>query len=431
MRSRALQTRRSRRILGLGISAIVALASSACIPEQPAPPGETNPETTVPETTIPETTVPDTTAPATTSPTTAAPTTTAAPGGNASPTITSFTSTLSSAPAPLTTAFQWQISDPEGAPLTCSLDYESDGIYETNVSNCTSASLRSKTYSTMGSRTITLRVSDGVSTSRTATVSVNVGAASADPFGITLRYTSGLTPSQQAAFTAAAAHWAAVIKTGLAPATVNLAADWCGTGAPALAGSVDDIHIDASIEPIDGVSGILGQAGPCLTRAANGLPIYGVMQFDSADIAALEAQGALQTVILHEMGHVLGFGTVWNGSVLTGAGTSGVAFTGKVARGAWNAIGGSGLSVPVESTGGPGTADSHWRESVFHNEIMTGYLNSGFNPLSAITIGSLADIGYGVDLAAAEPYGSATMRSEAYSVPIDFSLQLLTPLASQ
>ena len=73
-------------------------------------------------------------------------------------------------------------------------------------------------------------------------------------------------------------------------------------------------------------------------------------------------------------------------------------------------VGGSGESVPVANTGGPGTADGHWRESVFDNELMTGYLDSGDNPLSAITVGSLGDIGYGVDLDASDPYGTPALR---------------------
>jgi len=165
------------------------------------------------------------------------------------------------------------------------------------------------------------------------------------------------------------------------------------------------------IVAIDGPGGTLGMAGPCLTRAGGGLPAFGAMQFDTADVAALQASGQLNAVILHEMGHVLGIGTLWGG-LLSAAGTPSTSFTGLAARGSWNAIvGGSTPSVPVENTGGPGTADSHWRESVFGNELMTGFLNAGSNPLSAVTIGSLADLGYGVDLAAADPFGIVALRA--------------------
>ena len=36
------------------------------------------------------------------------------------------------------------------------------------------------------------------------------------------------------------------------------------------------------------------------------------MSFDTADLARMEADGSLTDVILHEMGHVLGFGTLWS-----------------------------------------------------------------------------------------------------------------------
>jgi hypothetical protein len=64
----------------------------------------------------------------------------------------------------------------------------------------------------------------------------------------------------------------------------------------------------------------------------------------------------------------------------------------------------SAAGVPVENSGGPGTRDSHWRESILTNELMTGYANTGPMPLSRITIGSLQDIGYSVNYAAADPY---------------------------
>ena len=54
--------------------------------------------------------------------------------------------------------------------------------------------------------------------------------------------------------------------------------------------------------------------------------------------------------------------------------------------------------------GGAGTINSHWRDDVFDPEIMTGFLSDGFNPLSAVSIQSLADLGYTVDVAQADPF---------------------------
>jgi hypothetical protein len=62
-------------------------------------------------------------------------------------------------------------------------------------------------------------------------------------------------------------------------------------------------------------------------------------------------------------------------------------------------------SVPLETGGGGGTAGAHWSEATFGAEIMTGFLNGGVpNPLSRITVGAFADLGYTVNYAAADAY---------------------------
>jgi hypothetical protein len=204
---------------------------------------------------------------------------------------------------------------------------------------------------------------------------------------------SGLTTAQQAIFNQAADRWEEIITGDLPNATYNGQA-------------VDDLLIHASSVAIDGAGGILGQAGPDRFRSGTLLPYHGVMQFDSADLAQLQANGGLYYVVLHEIGHILGIGTIWQSrGLLAGAGTNNPRFTGSNAVAAYNSIFGTNASaVPVESGGGAGTRDSHWRESTFNNELMTGYLNSGTNPMSRITVGSLADLGYTVDMNAADDY---------------------------
>lgn len=105
------------------------------------------------------------------------------------------------------------------------------------------------------------------------------------------------------------------------------------------------------------------------------------------------------------MGHVLGIGTLWSRSgLLVGAGGANPRFTGAEATAEYNRIFGvNESSVPVENTGGPGTRDGHWRESVFGEELMTGFLD-GSLPLSRVTAASLGDIGYEVDLDAADSF---------------------------
>jgi len=203
-----------------------------------------------------------------------------------------------------------------------------------------------------------------------------------------------LTASQQTIFQQAANLWAQVIVGDLPDASYNGIA-------------VDDLLIDASASSIDGPGGILGSAGPDRYRLGSNLPYHGSMSFDSADLASLEAGGDLFNVVLHEMGHVIGIGTIWSmKGLLFGGGTANPIFTGPQATAAYNAIFGTSASgVPVENSGGSGTADSHWRESVFSNELMTGYYNTGSpNPLSRVTVGSLADLGYQVNMNAADNY---------------------------
>jgi hypothetical protein len=174
---------------------------------------------------------------------------------------------------------------------------------------------------------------------------------------------------------------------------------------------VDDVLILADLQPIDGPGGILGRAGPCVTRLANNLPVLGVMTFDTDDLDDLVSFDLLEEVVVHEMGHVLGIGTLWPVQGLlaepVSQGGTDPHFTGAQAITAFNAAGGTDYpdqKVPVETEGGPGTEDSHWRESVFDNELMTGFINLGANPLSAITVRSLADQGYTVNPAGADPY---------------------------
>ena len=79
---------------------------------------------------------------------------------------------------------------------------------------------------------------------------------------------------------------------------------------------------------------------------------------------------------------------------MVGAGTGSPTYTGRLATAAYRVLGGRGV-IPVEGDFGPGTADSHWDEDRFDNELMTGFINLGENPLSVITAASARDLGYG------------------------------------
>jgi len=63
-----------------------------------------------------------------------------------------------------------------------------------------------------------------------------------------------------------------------------------------------------------------------------------------------------------------------------------------------------GQKVPVENTA-LGQADTHWRASVFGNEMMQPFVVAGrAMPLSRATLRSLQDLGYTVDLSQADAF---------------------------
>jgi hypothetical protein len=131
---------------------------------------------------------------------------------------------------------------------------------------------------------------------------------------------------------------------------------------------------------------------------------------------------------------VLGIGTLWEQKdLLNGAGGSNPTFSGPGAMEEYRVLRGGGRRrrVPVENTGGPGTRDGHWRETVFRNELMSGFISEPGNPLSRVTVASLGDLGYEVDLEAGEPYQLPNLFALAeagvlveHDAPIDVGVML-------
>jgi len=230
-------------------------------------------------------------------------------------------------------------------------------------------------------------------------------------FDIVLHYVNPPTDAQAAAFETARLRWQGAIINALPAIQGSLSglAQECGVPFDGGNVSVTGVHIFVQLEEIDGPGGkngnILGQAGPCSIRE-DGSPYLGVMTFDTFDLDVLEDSGSLETVILHEMGHVLGVGSLWRFSGLlqdpsipdnAGADTH---FVGPRATEVFlELLGGqpfAGAVVPVENNAQQGSSDSHWRETVMDDELMSPSLG-GFGtaaPMSILTIGSMGDLGF-------------------------------------
>lgn len=274
-----------------------------------------------------------------------------------------------------------------------------------------------------------------------STLTATVGGRPVETFDIEVVFLDNGTPSQDNIIREAAERWESIIARGAenydfsVSTAANYPADECFEGQPLVADVVDDLRVWVTIDSIDGRGGAVASAGPCWARPIQFTDsdviwleaVLGRIRLDEADAAALEARGQLLSVAVHEMAHVLGFGTLWelkgmlrNPSVPSSPNAD-THFAGPLAIAAFDAAGGTtymgGARVPVESGARPGSSDGHWRESVFGIEIMTPFLAPGTEPLSLVTIESLADLGYGVDLTEAESYALSSAGAAGMAVP--------------
>lgn len=122
------------------------------------------------------------------------------------------------------------------------------------------------------------------------------------------------------------------------------------------------------------------------------------------DIERVRAAGALDDLALHEIAHGLGFvDYYWSRPGLVDTAAADPHFTGGGAVAAFDSAGRDsyiGNKVPVSSPD-----HSHWRETVFGEELMTPALVVGSaQALSAITLEAMVDFGYVVDVSQADDY---------------------------
>ena len=199
------------------------------------------------------------------------------------------------------------------------------------------------------------------------------------------------TPAQRDVIMRAARRWESVITGDLRDINDKDFLGYFGLD------PIDDLQLTVYAEDIPG--GVSGYGGPRLYkldgRLVRDLPFVGTV---TLDIGILD-DPALYTITLHEIGHVLGIGSIWPSNIQDKE--TDPHFPGTRCVAAFNASGGHGYTggkVPVEDDFG------HWRESVLDSEIMTPVYSRDNNPLSRITIQALADLGYQVDVTQADPY---------------------------
>lgn len=219
------------------------------------------------------------------------------------------------------------------------------------------------------------------------------GKSTGTGFDIDLNFVGTPTADQIAAFGAAEAFWERRITGYRNGFTMPIGSQNPDGG----------VRIDAVFQSIDGPGNTLAQAGPD-TGFENGTFIAvnsGLMAFDTADLGAFASQ--FELIVRHEMAHVLGWGVLWSdlnvaafpnqtGPYVTGSGQ----YTGGALSTYQAECDPLATFVPVELDGGPGTANGHWDETSFacgDDDLLTGYLDTGDNPVSRTTLAAFHDIG--------------------------------------
>ena len=290
-------------------------------------------------------------------------------------------------------------TDPDGDRLAFAAASSNPGVATVVLSG---SELTLKAVSAGTARVVvTATDPEGLTATQTFTIQVRRRGTMGD-FNISLHFTDSVPAAHRRVLEDAASWWRSVLSdTEWTDVAVNGTTECQGVDVPL--DTVDDLVILVDLVEMDGDLGTAARAGVCIKRdgADAYAPVLGYVRFDKADINVLAQYGDLWEVMVHEMTHVLGFGVRWVNMDLLDQ-ESDPHFTGARALAAFNDAGGTdypGAKVPTQ----PG--QGHWRESVFGSELMTPSLFvNRREPLSAITLAALIDMGYHVDISFADDY---------------------------
>jgi Leishmanolysin len=203
-------------------------------------------------------------------------------------------------------------------------------------------------------------------------------------------------------FTSARQRWQSVI-TGDLPDVRNTSMKYRPHGDCVLPAVVDDVYNCATYQAMDGPRHVLGE-----------------MRFDTADLTYLQTQRHFTTVITHEMAHILGIGSFWVTTGVTGSRSIRCPYRSPQANAKFARLSSCNRTVPTENDGDPavGTFCGHWDKECLNAELMTGVLNRDNGiPLSRITIAALYDLGYAVSYRTAEAFTKSDLSSTCQCPP--------------
>ena len=220
------------------------------------------------------------------------------------------------------------------------------------------------------------------------------------PFNIDLVFLDDFTAAEREIWHHMANFWESAIQTELPDYEFSkaLVIEECGYHSIRIpAGEqIDDLRIYITkFDEVDHLGRqVGGWGGAKVLRRSSSMPVIGCIGIEQEVSTQFHVWGTG----LHEIGHVLGIGAHWNRSGMLRGLNADAHFAGPQAIAAFDQAGGTnyqGEKVPTELDG------AHWPSSVLAGELMTP--SSGY-ALSAITLGALSDLGYSVDLSAADPY---------------------------
>ena len=344
-------------------------------------------------------------------------------------------------------------SDPDGDALIYDVTTSAAGVVTASASD----GALTLTAGTRGTAILTATSADPGGLEAQASFSVAVLEADIGSYNIDLISITAMTETQAAAYRNGAEKWMRVLAgTELPdmPVGADIPVGCWDEVSDRRVDSVDDLLLVVAVGTFESARTI-ASAGSCRRHADSMLPWMGRVKFNERYLAEIEADGGLEEVVLHEMGHTLGLGSydwrqfdllanptltwLWI-TVLHNPGED-THFTGPLAVEAFEAAGGTnytdGDRVPVENCSGSGSGDAHWRELYWSDEVedsdcregeillggelMSPRYNFGVRaPLSNITIQALADMGYTVNASQAEAYSLPEPGDERVERTLDY-----------